>query len=804
MTCKEILNLANQLLQKGRFIEAIPLYEASFQLNPNLSNFYKFNLDFCNRKIDSLYVYDSLPSLGIEPVSQLMKRDGHNEWTSIGEDPFFFLDPSENKAYSSGWYILRIVVKTPYEENSAKLYFDYGDDFNEADSLDVSYKSNALAYRVIRLKKPVTKIRFDPMETSGDFSILSLTFDSISNLTAKSLMLARLLSVYDDVTSDEYCEDILSENKNSIFDLLDLILDRYNLSYIEQQSVSYKKWIEFVEGQSLPAKNEVGEALNCMRTKPLISVVMPVYNPPAEYLRSCIDSVVNQSYPNWEFCIADDNSSSSHVKEILKEYEAKDSRIRVIFREKNGHISRATNSALEIARGDFVALLDHDDLLPEHALYYVAEAINKNPDAQIIYSDEDKIDKFGNRFEPHFKSDWNPDLFFSQNYISHLGVYRRDLIQRVNGFRVGVEGSQDYDLLLRCLPHTDAVNIIHIPKILYHWRALEGSTALNSGEKSYTTVAGITALSDYFKQTGQNDVEVEGGLIPNTYRIRWPIPKLAPLVSLLIPTRDRKDITEVAVRSILEKTAYLNFEIIIIDNGSVELQTLEWFEEIQKDSRVRIVRYDKPFNYSAINNFGEKFANGTILGLVNNDVEVISPEWMNEMVSHALRPEIGCVGAKLYFHNDTIQHAGVILGIGGVAGHSHKYCQRNDYGYFSRLHLTQALSAVTAACLFVRREVFVKVGGLDEINLSVAFNDVDFCLKVRDAGYRNLWTPFAELYHYESISRGAEDNPEKISRFQREVSYMLKKWGSELKIDPFYNPNLTNIKEDFSINGSDL
>jgi GT2 family glycosyltransferase len=544
----------------------------------------------------------------------------------------------------------------------------------------------------------------------------------------------------------------------------------------------------------------MGADVTEIESKSLISIITPVYNTPEKYLRLCIDSVLAQSYPHWELCIADDKSTEPHVRKVLTEYQKRDPRIKLVFREQNGHISHASNSALALAKGDFVALLDHDDALPEHALYFMTHAIAEHPEAQILYSDEDKIDINGKRSDPHFKSDWNPDLFYSQNYVSHLGVYKRELLNTIGGFRPGVEGSQDQDLLLRCLPHVSNKQIIHIPKILYHWRTVEGSTAMASGEKSYTTDAGIKVLSEYFQQNGPDGIKIEAGPAPNTYRVRWPIPNPAPLVSLLIPTRDRKTITEVAVRSILDKTTYNSFEIIILDNGSVEPETLDWFAAIQQeDARVQVLRYDHPFNYSAINNFGAQHAKGNLIGLINNDVEVISPDWLTEMVSHALREDIGCVGAKLYYSNDTLQHAGIIMSLRGVAGHSHKYFPKEHPGYFRRLELTQNLSGVTAACLIVRKSVFKQVGGLDEINLKVAFNDVDFCLKVREAGYRNLWTPYAELYHHESISRGSEDSPEKQARFRGEIEFMQSKWGDALKRDPFYSPNLTRDREDFSI-----
>jgi len=648
------------------------------------------------------------------------------------------------------------------------------------------------------LESPLVALRFDPLDQECAFSISQFEIVAISESQIEQALLARIQQEhqsYRNVAFSSLKESFADENGNvAIARLTNVYNETFSLP-----SLDYEEWIETVEIPSLPDKNDVAAILETMQRPPVISVVMPVYNPAEIYLRACIDSVLEQSYPYWELCIADDKSPKEHVQRVLREYEAKDPRVKVVYRQQNGHISAASNSALEIATGEFVALLDHDDALPEHALLFMAQSIYNQPSTRILYSDEDKLNAKGERFEPHFKSDWNPDLFFSQNYVSHLGVYHRDLLKKIGGFRLGVEGSQDQDLLLRCLPHVQADQIVHIPRVLYHWRTVEGSTALASGEKSYTTDAGIKALQDYFASR-QLVVEVEAGRVPNTYRVRYPIPEPAPLVSLLIPTRDRRSLTETAVRSILEKSTYTNYEILILDNGSVENDTLEFFSQIQQeDHRVKVLAYDYPFNYSAINNFGARHAKGTIIGLINNDIEVINPDWLTEMVSHSLRPEIGCVGAKLYYPNDTLQHGGVILGIGGVANHSHKHFARSHPGYFARLICTQNYSAVTAACLLIRKEIFDAVEGLDEENLKVAFNDVDFCLKVREAGYRNLWTPYAELYHYESISRGAEDSPEKIARFTGEVDFMKAKWGEQLEIDPFYSQNLTKEREDFSI-----
>lgn len=567
-----------------------------------------------------------------------------------------------------------------------------------------------------------------------------------------------------------------------------------NVIEVDSRIVDYQKWI--LRNESIPFL-DVGNKLSSFNKTPLISIVVPVYNPVEQLLIDCIDSVRRQSYQNWELCIADDKSTEIYVREVLEKYVALDSRIKVIYREVNGHISEASNSAIELAKGEWVALLDHDDLLHEHALFHVVDVLNTNTGVEFVYSDEDKINANGDRVDPHFKSDWNLDLLYSQNYVSHLGVYKRDILNKVGGFRVGYEGSQDYDLLLRYSREIDHNNIVHIPKILYHWRMIEGSTAMGAGEKSYTTDAGIKALEDHFKALNK-DVTVDMGKHDNIYKVNWSIID-EPLVSLIIPTYNGYEITKQAIDSILNKSTYKNFEILLVDNNSDEQQALDYFDEIKMHEKVSVLRYPHPFNYSAINNFALEYAKGEIIGLINNDVEVINPEWLTEMVSHAQREDIGCVGAMLYFENDTIQHAGVITGIGGVAGHSHKHFRRNSHGYFSRLNIVQNLSAVTGACLLVRRSVYEEVNGLNEEDLTVAFNDVDLCLKVQKAGYRNLWTPYAELYHYESISRGTEDNPAKVKRFNNEVEYMKKNWLNELRHDRYYNPNLTMEREDFSI-----
>ena len=552
----------------------------------------------------------------------------------------------------------------------------------------------------------------------------------------------------------------------------------------------YKKWIEKNEQDILKTEK--------LEYHPLISIITPTYNTDEKYLTGMLESVLAQTYPYWELCIADDASSNKETLHTLNVYEQNHENIKVIFRKENGHISQASNSAMELATGEYVIFLDHDDMLAPNALYEMVKKLNENKKLKFIYSDEDKIDENNNRYNPHFKSGWNREMFFSQNYICHLSMIKREIVDSIGGFRVGYEGSQDYDLFLRVIKEIDESEIDRVEKVLYYWRAIKGSTAYGSGEKEYAHEAGKRALQDYF-DSQHIDAKVRDGLLPSTYKVDYALLD-KPLVSLLIPTRDGYEVLHKCIESILAKTTYPNYEIIVLDNETKCEKTLQYFEEIKKHKQIKIVEYHHPFNYSAINNFGVKYAKGEIVGLINNDVELISKGWLSEMVSYAVQDGVGAVGAKLYYDNDTIQHAGVVLGIGGVAGHSHKYFDKNADGYFSRLKIVQNFSAVTGACLLVRKKLYEEVGGLDEENLKVAFNDVDFCLKLKEKGYRNVWTPYAELYHHESVSRGAEDNPEKVKRFNAEVEYMKKRWKSRLKADKMYNCNLTNIHENFGLN----
>ena len=531
--------------------------------------------------------------------------------------------------------------------------------------------------------------------------------------------------------------------------------------------------------------------------RPLISVIMPTYNTPELYLREAIDSVLAQVYDRFELCIADDASTAPHVRAILEEYAAMDDRIKLVFRPENGHIAHASNSALALASGEFVALFDHDDVLTPDALFENVRVLNAHRDADMIYSDEDKVDDKGHRSNPYFKPDWSPDTFLSRNYVSHLGVYRRSLVLEVGAFRTGFEGSQDYDLVLRIVERTS--RIYHIPRVLYHWRIHAASVASGVGVKNYAYDAAMNAIAEAMhrrSEPGRVEMLKDD---PGNYVVRYDL-KRDWKVSIIIPTRDHAEDLERCLSSIFAKSSYRNFEVVVLDNGSVENDTAVCFAKWQalEPERVKIVPHDVPFNYSEINNYAVQQSSGEIVLLLNNDTEVIARDWIEAMLEQAQRPAVGCVGAKLLYEDDTIQHAGVVMRIGGVAGHSHRFYDRDAPGYFHVIKTINNYSAVTAACLMVRREIWDRMGGLDE-QLTVAFNDVDFCLRVREAGYRNVYVPHAELYHYESKSRGYDDTPLKIARSIGEQQFMQARWNVASTDDPYYSPHLSLTSEDYSI-----
>jgi GT2 family glycosyltransferase/glycosyltransferase involved in cell wall biosynthesis len=531
--------------------------------------------------------------------------------------------------------------------------------------------------------------------------------------------------------------------------------------------------------------------LRLLRRQPLISVLVPVYDPDLDLLAAAIESIQSQLYKRWELCLADDASTDPAVRPFLEEKAREDPRIKLIFRAKNGHISACSNSALQLATGEWCALLDQDDVVSSKALAFVALEIEQHPDAGLIYSDEDKIDTSGERSTPFFKTDWNPQLFLGQNYVNHLGVYRTSLLREIGGFREGFEGSQDYDLVLRCIERLAPAQIRHIPRILYHWRTVAGSLAAVVDAKPYAKEAARRAIADHLRRRGLRAQVEPCPENVESHRVIYQLPDSPPLVSIVIPMRDRVELLEQCIASVRGQTDYPSIEFVIVDNGSTEPAALKFLGELEQITGVRILRENGAFNFSRLINHGVAAARGDLLAFLNNDVEANERGWLREMVSHVVRAEVGAVGARLWYPDGTLQHGGVILGLGGVAGHAFPRVPRGHPGYFNRAWLQQNCSAVTGACLLVRKKVFESVGGFDEKNLAISFNDVDFCLRLRAAGYQNVWTPYANLIHHESASRGHQRTLEEQEQFMREATYMQRKWGVELLSDPFYNPNLS-------------
>jgi O-antigen biosynthesis protein len=535
--------------------------------------------------------------------------------------------------------------------------------------------------------------------------------------------------------------------------------------------------------------------LNQHPRRPLIAVLMPVYDPPPSWLLQAIASVRAQLYPHWELCIADDASSNPEVRKILADAAAADPRIRVHWRTTNGHICRASNDALSLVTAPFVALLDHDDVLAEHALLLVAEVLIQNPQACLLYSDEDKLALDGARCSPYFKPDWNPELLLSQNYLCHLVVYHTAQLRELGGFTPGFEGAQDHDLALRFTQGLRAEQVVHIPHVLYHWRQHDASTASSGKAKPYALHAGQRAVQAHLERLGlQAAVECDHF---GFYGVRPQAPPSEPLVSIIIPTRDGLSTLPRCVASLKERTLYRHWELIVVDNGSAHPDFLHYLHVLSQDPRCHVMRDDRPFNYSALNNEAVKVARGEVLALLNDDTEIITPDWLCQMTAWALQPGVGAVGARLWYSDMTLQHAGVVLGIGDVAGHSHRHLSRSEPGYHGRACVLQNFSAVTAACLVVRKALYEQVGGLDAAQLAVAFNDVDFCLKLRKAGYRNVLAALAELMHHESASRGSDREPRHRARYEAEAAVMRDRWANELLQDPAYNTNFSLENEHF-------
>ncbi len=590
---------------------------------------------------------------------------------------------------------------------------------------------------------------------------------------------------------------------------------------LRSQKISYDKWYK---KHAMTAEQETAqrEDVKSWKDMPLVSICVPLYNTPEAYLCEMIDSVVNQTYPNWQLCLADGSPDEKLYEVIIRRY-GEEKRISYRHLEENLGIAENTNKAFEMAEGEWISLLDHDDILPPEALYETLVAANvaegkaslvkrKKTDGIIeaVYSDEDKISEdLTEHFDPHFKPDFNIDLLRTNNYITHLFTVRREIVEKVGGFISKYNGAQDFDFIFRC---TDAAKgVAHVPRILYHWRTSAGSTAENPASKMYAYEAGKLAIEDHLKAKGlEGEVSMTRNL--GFYRVKYKV-KNEELISIIIPNKDQSDMLEKCIASVVQST-YANYEVIVVENNSTEAKTFSYYEKLtgckytadspmegklSNGNRICVVTWKEFFNYSAINNYGAEFAKGTYLLLLNNDIEIRTVDWLEEMLGHCQREDVAAVGCKLLYPDGTIQHAGVGIGLGGIANSMFVGMDSKFHGYMHRANLQLDYSAVTAACMMVKKSVFDEVGGLEE-ELTVAYNDIDLCLKMGKAGYRIVYTPYAVATHYESKSRGYENTPEKQARLQKESDYMLKKWADIFEYgDPYYNPNFSKKRMDYTI-----
>jgi O-antigen biosynthesis protein len=727
-------------------------------------------------------------------LTNIAEGVGTSSFVALTDDPSFLISGAER--LRGRRVMVRVKIKCDMMiRTRAALYFDCGEGFSERNKTERSFRSDGTAYWVWDVPQNLIALRMDPLAQPGTFEIVNFSIEPISNIE----------TVFRGIVS-------LASNSNT--------------RIREKLPFAYRLWkSEGIAGLALRAKRLVGtpegevesdyarwirlyepdpSSLTRLRSeserweyRPVISLIMPTFNSPETWLCEAIGSILAQTYGNWELCIADDASTQPQVRRVLEEYQKRDSRIKVTLRTENGHISAASNSALTLARGEWVALMDHDDTLPAHALHCVVKTILENPNAMLIYSDEDKISEDGVRSAPYFKPDWNCDLFYSHNLISHLGVYKREVVLKIGGFRLGFEGSQDYDLALRYLEETNFQGITHIPRVLYHWRVHSESTSLSPETKPYAMIAGERAINEHLVRTQKRGaVALERyGYVP-----KYRLPSRPISVCLIVPTKDAHLLVKQCLDSIETTNTYPHVEILIVDNQSSDVQALNFFSSLEKrKENIRVIQYDKPFNFSGINNFAVKHTDAEVICFINNDVQFETRNWLIEMLSHAMRDEIGAVGIKLLYPDRRIQHAGIVAGIGKLAAHSHRLHGENEAGYIGRAALVSNFSAVTGACLMVRRKSFLQAGMFDEEHLPIAYNDVDLCFKLLENGLRNIYLANVVAVHHESATRGAEDTPEKLERLASEQTYMLGRWGKYIENDPAYSPNLTLENENFEI-----
>ena len=716
---------------------------------------------------------------------------------TLSHDPWMVFEWEKGTCPTTAFALLTIQTTglDPDTPPLAQIYADVGDGFSERHSARFSF-SNGKALILILEPKRIKRLRFDPDQAKNLLALPELTVAPISMDEVEQLVRQNSPSDVDMDRLLELLHAVHAGENDRPRPLSPVIALDFELGRSLDFSHDYDYWLSLNASPEKKDYLRMAEIDKSFRIRPRFSFVMPTYNTPIKLLRECIESLLAQTYSDFEICVADDNSPNQGVAEMLEGYARKDPRVKFIGRKANGHISAASNSAISLATGDYIVLVDHDDLIPDYTLFVVAYYINLHPDADILFSDEDKVTVNGQRVQPYFKSAFNKYLMYGHNMVSHLGVYRRDLIEKVGGFRLGLEGSQDYDLLLRCYEHSSSDRVIHIPHILYHWRIIPGSTAMSADQKSYAVVAAQNAINGHFERQNLPLRSVDG-FAPGCTGVR-PSKTFHTSVSIIIPTRNGLDVLQPCVESIFARD-HENAEVIIVDNGSDEPEALAYLEKIGQQENIRILRDPEPFNFSRINNLAAAEARGDILCFLNNDTEVISGDWLNRARTFLSMDEVGMVGARLLFPDGTLQHFGIALGMGEhkIAGIPHLGMDAALPGYFGKARLLQEVSAVTAACMFVRKADFDAVGGFEE-ELRVAYNDIDLCLKIRALGKVILADPDITLIHKESRTRGSDKHGARAQRLNEEANWMRERWAQELDNDPYYSPNIDLGRVDFA------
>jgi len=756
---------------------------------------------------------------GRSPTPQTLFINSYNNIEILKDGSIYFLsnDPQlhisclQNICKNELCLTFLVKIRSLTERNiDPKLYLDYGAGFSEESSFNLLQIDNNYWMGVLPMPFLIDAIRLDPSSSRGQAEITDLNlkafntdeaFDAIFGKTGpidEIINLAKLTARLSQRRRGQSKSQHLAFRSHASAIFIESLAKYLNTTPHSKQ-IEYEDWVSKYDSITEKDIEIMHEKLSEFSVKPLFSIILPVYNTDATLLKDVINSILSQTYPFFELCIADDASPNENVRKIIEAEAEQDERIKYIFRTENGHISQCSNSALSLATGDFVVLVDHDDLIPKHALWVIAHYINNYPDKKIFFSDEDKIDEDGKRQDPYFKGSFDQYLLYGHNLVSHLGVYELNLVKSIGGFRKGFEGSQDYDLILRCFEHCGADKIMHIPHVLYHWRMVPGSTAISANQKNYAIIAAENALNEHFRRTNLPFVSTNGRAAGNTSIGVNKNDKLKePLISIIIPTRDGGEYLRKCIDSIDIQTN--NVELIIIDNGSTDLSTLRYIEQLNFSRKAITLRYPHEFNFSKINNFGAENAKGEILCFLNDDTEVLSSNWLSRARTLLNIHSVGIVGARLLYPDATVQHFGIYIGLGPhkVAGTPHVGLDATDPGYFSKAFLTQQFSAVTAACMFIRKQDFLKVGGF-EPQLRVAYNDVDLCLKIRCCGLQVVCDADIELIHKESKTRGADTTPERRARLDQEAQWMREKWKDILDTDPFFNSNFDNERNGFSL-----